>query len=428
MASSVASTASPAPSPSEGKVLKGRDLINIGIFTAIYFVIQFVFMLCGGIHPALWVFMPALDGLFAGIPFMLMCAKVQKPGAVVIMGLIVALIYFATGMFTPLILAMMAASCVVAEVIRAVARYRSFLGNAVAYAVFGLGMCGSPLPLWVFHDSFVSQIAEQGMGADYLASLDALSTTPMLIAMFAVTIVAGLAGAYIVLGRAPRSGVLDLDPRTIMGVLLAASVVAFMSKSLTVELGLVLGVALLQALTGHVRMALAFAGGYAVLWAVLNLVFPHVGGVAATMFTISFTFSRKIFLCLMVGSLLVAECSVHRLTAALERLRVPQVVLIPLTVTMRYFPALKDEMAHIRDAMRLRDIPASERLECFVVPLIMSATTTADELSRAATCRGIENPVRSTDTERLRMHAADWAVLAASAAAVVVVALWGGAY
>ena len=92
---------------------------------------------------------------------------------------------------------------------------------------------------------------------------------------------------------------------------------------------------------------------------------------------------------------------------------------------MRYFPALKDEMAHIRDAMRLRDIPASERLECFVVPLIMSATTTADELSRAATCRGIENPVRSTDTERLRMHAADWAVLAASAAAVVVVALWG---
>ena len=206
--------------------------------------------------------------------------------------------------------------------------------------------------------------------------------------------------------------------------------VEFGKKEMAVSmvLGLVLGVALLQALTGHVRMALAFAGGYAVLWAVLNLVFPHVGGVAATMFTISFTFSRKIFLCLMVGSLLVAECSVHRLTAALERLRVPQVVLIPLTVTMRYFPALKDEMAHIRDAMRLRDIPASERLECFVVPLIMSATTTADELSRAATCRGIENPVRSTDTERLRMHAADWAVLAASAAAVVVVALWGGAY
>lgn len=196
MATNVASTSSPASSPSEGRMLKGRDLINIGIFTAIYFVIQFAFMLCGGIHPALWVFMPALDALFAGIPFMLMCAKVQKPGAVVIMGLIVALIYFATGMFTPLILGMMAGACILAEVVRAVARYKSFLGNAVAYAVFGLGMCGSPLPLWVFHDSFVSQIAAQGMGADYLASLNALATTPMLVA----TIVAGLVGAYIARG------------------------------------------------------------------------------------------------------------------------------------------------------------------------------------------------------------------------------------
>lgn len=183
-------------SKSDGKVLKGRDLITIGIFTAIYFVIQFVFMLLGGIHPALWVFMPALDALFAGIPFMLMCAKVQKPGAVIIMGLIVALIYFVTGMFTPLILGMMAGACVLAEIIRAIARYRSFLGDALAYAVFGFGMCGSPLPIWVFHDSFMAQISEQGMGADYLASLEALSTTPMLLAMFAATFVAGLIGAY----------------------------------------------------------------------------------------------------------------------------------------------------------------------------------------------------------------------------------------
>lgn len=181
---------------SKKRALKGRDLITVGIFTAIYFVIQFVFMLLGGIHPALWVFMPALDALFAAIPFMLMCAKVQKPGAIVIMGLIVGLIYFATGMFTPLILGMMAVSCVLAEVIRALARYRSFFGNAAAYAVFGFGMCGSPLPLWVFHDSFIAQIAAQGMGADYLASLEALSTTPILIAMFLTTFLAGFVGAY----------------------------------------------------------------------------------------------------------------------------------------------------------------------------------------------------------------------------------------
>ena len=40
----------------------------------------------------------------SGIPFMLMCAKVQKPGAVLLMSLITGLIYFATGQFTVVIL------------------------------------------------------------------------------------------------------------------------------------------------------------------------------------------------------------------------------------------------------------------------------------------------------------------------------------
>lgn len=61
------------------KALKGKDLITIGIFSAIYFVINFVFMLLSGLHPILWILMPALIALFSGIPFMLMCAKVQKP-------------------------------------------------------------------------------------------------------------------------------------------------------------------------------------------------------------------------------------------------------------------------------------------------------------------------------------------------------------
>ena len=121
--------------------------------------------------------------------------------------------------------------------------------------------------------------------------------------------------------------------------------------------------------------------------------FPASAGVAATMFTISLTFARKIYLCLMVGTLLVRDNTVHRIASALAKLRVPQTVLIPLTVTMRYFPTLREEAAHIRDAMALRDIPPASRLECFAVPLVMSATSTAEELSRAATCRGIENPV-----------------------------------
>ena len=63
---------------STDKKLKGKDLITIGIFSAIYFVINFAFMLLGGIHPVLWMLMPGFIAVFAGIPFMLMVTKVQK--------------------------------------------------------------------------------------------------------------------------------------------------------------------------------------------------------------------------------------------------------------------------------------------------------------------------------------------------------------
>lgn len=61
------------------KMLKGKDLITVGIFSALYFVINFAFMLISGFHPMLWILMPGLIAVFAGIPFLLMCTKVQKP-------------------------------------------------------------------------------------------------------------------------------------------------------------------------------------------------------------------------------------------------------------------------------------------------------------------------------------------------------------
>ena len=183
-----------------GKGLKGKDLITIGIFSAIYFVINFAFMLLGGIHPVLWMLMPGFIAVFAGIPFLLMAAKVQKPGAVFLMGLITALIYFVTGQFTLVILISMASACVLAEVIRSMAKYDSFKGNSTAYVIFSLGMTGSPLPIWLFKADFLAQITEQGMPADYVSAVEALSSNAMLVVLFVAPIIGGMIGAFIAKG------------------------------------------------------------------------------------------------------------------------------------------------------------------------------------------------------------------------------------
>jgi len=183
-----------------GRKLKGKDLITIGIFSAIYFVINFIFMLAGGLHPVMWILMPGFIALFTGVPYMILASKVQKPGAVFIMGLITGLIYFVTGMFTVVILISFASACVLAELIRLAAKYRSFTGNTVSFAVFSVGMIGSPLPIWLFKDSFFAQISGQGMSADYLSVLSSLATDGMLAVMVLAPVVLGIIGALIAKG------------------------------------------------------------------------------------------------------------------------------------------------------------------------------------------------------------------------------------
>ena len=77
--------------------LNGHDLMNIGIFGAIYFVILFVVAMLGIIPiflPLLSVFVP----IIGGIPFMLFLTKVKKPGMIFITAIIMGLLMLLTGM------------------------------------------------------------------------------------------------------------------------------------------------------------------------------------------------------------------------------------------------------------------------------------------------------------------------------------------
>ncbi len=180
-----------------GGGLKGKDLITIGIFSAIYFVINFIFMLAGGLHPVMWILMPGFIALFTGVPFMLMCSKVQKTGAVLLMGVITGLIYFVTGMFTMVILVTFAIACILGEAARFFSGYRSVKGNIAAFILFSLGMTGSPLPIWMMHDKFMAQIGGQGMPESYIRALEGLSSPVMLVVLFLAPVIGAILGAWI---------------------------------------------------------------------------------------------------------------------------------------------------------------------------------------------------------------------------------------
>ena len=141
--------------------------------------------------------MPGFIALFTGIPYLMMCAKVQKVGSVLLMGLITGLIYYVTGQFTIVILVTFVLACGLAELTRGITHYHSMAGNLVSFVLFSVGMVGSPLPIWLMREDFLRQITEQGMPADYVNTLEALSSTGMLVVLFLAPIVGAVIGGFI---------------------------------------------------------------------------------------------------------------------------------------------------------------------------------------------------------------------------------------
>lgn len=100
-----------------------KDLINIGIFSAIYFVIVLAVAMLGFI-PVFLPLLAVLVPLVGGIPFMLFLSRVKKFGMIWIMSVIMGLLMLLTGMSWPP-LAVSAVSGLLAELIFRSGNYRS---------------------------------------------------------------------------------------------------------------------------------------------------------------------------------------------------------------------------------------------------------------------------------------------------------------
>lgn len=202
-----------------------------------------------------------------------------------------------------------------------------------------------------------------------------------------------------------------MDPRTGIFLLIAANLVAFTQDSIFVELGWLCALAILLFLNCP-RSGVRFAAGYIAILLLQIYILPVSPKIIATSFSIFLNYARRMFPCLMVGCLMLKTISLQEFITALRKLHVSQKLIIPISVTLRYFPAIREETGHIRDAMRLRGIRGLEKVEALLVPLMISATGTAEELSAAAVTRGIENPAPKTSLVELHMGVLDWICMA----------------
>jgi energy-coupling factor transporter transmembrane protein EcfT len=155
----------------------------------------------------------------------------------------------------------------------------------------------------------------------------------------------------------------------------------------------------------------------------------------STLACLVFIAFRKFFFCIMSADFFISTTEINRMIASLEKIKVPQVIIIPLAVLVRFFPTVKEEWIHIRTAMRMRNIGTGagqilrhpiEAMEYMIVPLLFSTIKIGEELAAAALARGLGMHNQRTNLCHVSLKMADYLVMGCAVAIVVFSKVCGG--
>ena len=186
------------------------------------------------------------------------------------------------------------------------------------------------------------------------------------------------------------------DPRAGLFILLLANIGMFLERTGSQGIALTGVIIVVLIVYGCSKIAAGGAGFLLMLYCLQTFVLPASPIAFTALFSVFVNMTRRMLPCLLTGTLLVKKCSVHQFVAALRKMHLPQNLITAMAVTVRYFPAISEEVRHIKDAMKLQRIPVGRKIECYLVPIMLSATKTAEELSAAAAVRGIDSPKKKT--------------------------------
>ena len=116
-----------------------QDLISIGVFTAIYFVLVTI-------------------------------ATFATSASITIMGLVMSIFFFSSGHFilsfvTNIVFA------IIADLIGYISKYKNKAMILLSYIVFSYGLMGPVVPIWFLKDQYVSNLVARGKDAVYIERL-----------------------------------------------------------------------------------------------------------------------------------------------------------------------------------------------------------------------------------------------------------------
>lgn len=173
-----------------------KDLVTTGIFTALFFI----FTLIGGIffapNPVLTFYMPVGSALLSGPVFLLMVAKVQKRWSITILGILMGVIWFVTGMHWAYALGNIIMG-IIADIVAGLGQYKLKKINILSYMLLCLGGTGSYLVFFADPKGWASTMMKNGTEQTYIDTMQTTASTWVLIAMLVGTLAAAAVSALV---------------------------------------------------------------------------------------------------------------------------------------------------------------------------------------------------------------------------------------
>ena len=179
--------------------LGSRDLITLGVYSVLYVVVMLVAGTPFAFSPVLTYALPVSAAFFCAPVYLLLVAKVPRRGAVAVLGAVVGLVLFVTGMFWLWAVAALALGVVAGEV-AALRRFRSPGLNTVSYMVFALAPLASYVMVWLNQAAYIDYLVGKGTDPAYMNTMIAAARSPwLLVAIVVGTLLAAWLGTL--LGR-----------------------------------------------------------------------------------------------------------------------------------------------------------------------------------------------------------------------------------
>ncbi|WP_438484806.1 MptD family putative ECF transporter S component [Streptomyces sp. S186] len=176
---------------------KARDLVSLGVFSAVYLVLYFAINMLASLTPLLQPLTSFATIVICGIVFMLFRSRVRSTGMVALMALLLGLLTLLLGHHV-ITMATALVAGVAAEIVIAARRVSPGVSDVLGYAFFSLWSAGAILPLLFLREDTLAQVRAQ-MGNAYADTYAGLMTPGVVLAMVASYFVAGLLGGL--LGR-----------------------------------------------------------------------------------------------------------------------------------------------------------------------------------------------------------------------------------